>query len=90
LKALRAKINGLENQIADLGISPTFIASENPAVSHPQATIRIRGVFTDKADPVPAGVPGFLGALPKDGPQNRSAWPVARRPRQSAHRRGYG
>jgi hypothetical protein len=71
LKTLRAKVNALEKQIDDLGISPTFIASENPAVSHPQANIRIRGVFTDKADPVSAGVPGFLGALPKDGPQNR-------------------
>jgi hypothetical protein len=28
-------------------------------------------VFTDKADPVAAGVPGFLGSLPADGPQNR-------------------
>ena len=71
LKALHAKVDELEKQIDDLGIAPTFIASENPAVAHPSANIRVRGVFTDKADPVPAGVPSFLGSLPKDGPQNR-------------------
>jgi hypothetical protein len=71
LKALRTKIADLEKQIEDLGLAPTFIASENPAVPHPSAYIRVRGVFTDKADPVMAAVPSFLGSLPKDGPQNR-------------------
>jgi hypothetical protein len=71
LKELRAKVDGLEKQIDDLGIAPTLVASENASISHPQANIRIRGVFTDKADAVPAGVPSFLGALPANGPQNR-------------------
>jgi len=71
LKPLRAKISELEKQIEALGLAPTFIASENPAVPHPSAYIRVRGVFTDKADKVMAAVPAFLGSLPKDGPQNR-------------------
>jgi hypothetical protein len=71
LKPLRSKIDDLEKQIEEMGLAPTFIASENRAIPHPSAFIRVRGVFTDKADRVMAGVPTFLGSLPKDGPQNR-------------------
>jgi hypothetical protein len=71
LKPLRTRIDELEKQIEDMGLAPTFIASENPAVPHPSAHIRVRGVFMDKADRVMAAVPAFLGSLPKDGPQNR-------------------
>jgi hypothetical protein len=71
LAPLRRRIADLEKQIDALGLAPTFVASENPAVSHPSAQVRIRGVFTDRADTVLAAVPSFLGKLPGDGPQNR-------------------
>src|SRR5256885_9488920 len=51
----------------------TLVMSENAAVTHPGATIRIRGSFTSKAGDVEAGVPAFLGTLPADQPQNRLA-----------------
>jgi hypothetical protein len=71
LAPLRRKVADLEKQIDAVGLAPTFVASENPAVPHPTAQIRIRGVFTDRSETVSAGVPSFLGTLPADGPQNR-------------------
>ena len=71
LAPMREKIAALQNQIEALGLQTTPVLSENPAVAHPTTQLRIRGVFTDRAEEVPAGIPGFLGALPADGPQNR-------------------
>jgi hypothetical protein len=71
LAAMREKIAALQSQIEALGLQTTPVLSENPAVAHPTTQLRIRGVFTDRDEEVPAGIPGFLGALPEDGPQNR-------------------
>lgn len=73
LAPMREKIAELQDQIEALNLQQTPILSENPAITHPTAQLRIRGVFTDRAEDVSAAVPGFLGALPKDGPQNRLA-----------------
>jgi hypothetical protein len=73
LAPMREKIADLQEQIDALNLQPTPILSENPAIQHPTTQLRIRGVFTDGADDVSAAVPAFLGALPKDGPQNRLA-----------------
>jgi hypothetical protein len=71
LAPMREKIAALQSQIEALGLQTTPVLSENPAVAHPTTELRIRGVFTDRAEEVTAGIPGFLGALPADGPQNR-------------------
>src|SRR5262245_35807588 len=81
LAPMREKIAELQSQIETLGLQTTPVLSENPAVAHPTTQLRIRGVFTDKAEDLPAGIPGFLGALPADGPQNRlglAQWLVGR------------
>jgi hypothetical protein len=71
LAPMRRQISALRKQIEGLGLAPTFVMADNPAVTHPSTQLRVRGVFTDRADEVPAAVPGFLGKLPADGPQNR-------------------
>jgi hypothetical protein len=73
LAPMRERIAELQDQIEALNLQQTPILSENPAIAHPTTQLRIRGVFTDRAEEVSAAVPGFLGALPKDGPQNRLA-----------------
>jgi hypothetical protein len=81
LLPVRDKIEELEDQVTALGIPTTLVMSENPAITHPTATIRIRGSFTSKAEEVPAAIPEFLGKLPADQPQNRLAlakWLVSR------------
>jgi len=70
---MREKVAELQDQIEALNLQQTPILSENPAITHPTTQLRIRGVFTDRAEEVSAAVPGFLGALPKDGSQNRLA-----------------
>ena len=71
LAPMRREIASLKKQIEGLGLAPTFVLSDNLAVKHPTTQLRVRGVFTDRAEEVPAAVPGFLGALPSNGPQNR-------------------
>jgi hypothetical protein len=71
LAPMRREINALKKQIEGLGLAPTFIMADNPAVKHPSTQLRVRGVFLDRAEDVSAAVPGFLGKLPADGPQNR-------------------
>ena len=61
----------LQQQLAALRIPTTLVASENMATDQPSTSIRIRGDFTQKADEVPAGIPGFLGTLPEGAPKNR-------------------
>jgi hypothetical protein len=71
LAPMRREIAALRKQIEGLGLAPTFVMADNPAVKHPSTQLRVRGVFMDRAEEVPAAVPGFLGKLPADGPQNR-------------------
>jgi len=81
LLPIRNKIKELQAQVQALGIPTTLVMSENAAVQHPDATIRIRGSFTSKNGDVQAGIPSFLGSLPSNEPQNRLAlakWLVSR------------
>jgi hypothetical protein len=81
LLPIRNTIKDLQAQVQALGIPNTLVMSENSAVAHPGATIRIRGSFTSKAGDVEADVPSFLGTLPSDQPKNRLAlakWIVSR------------
>lgn len=81
LAGIRDTIKGLQAQVQALGIPTTLVMSENPAVTHPGATIRIRGSFTSKSGDVEADIPSFLGTLPPDQPKNRLAlarWLVSR------------
>ena len=66
-------LGSVRQQIEALRIPTTLVASENLTVSQPSTTIRIRGDFTQKADEVRAGIPGFLGTLPDGAPKNRLA-----------------
>jgi hypothetical protein len=71
----------LRQRLEDLRIPTTLVLSENTAVAHPSTHLRIRGDFTKKGDEVRAAVPGFLGQLLADGPQNRlglARWLVSR------------
>jgi hypothetical protein len=81
LLPLRNQIKELQAKVTALGIPTTLVMSENSAVTHPGATIRVRGSFTSKAGEVEAAIPEFLGKLPADQPQNRLAlakWLVSR------------
>jgi len=81
LLPIRNAIKDLQAQVQALGIPTTLVMSENTTVTHPGATIRIRGSFTSKAGDVEASIPSFLGTLPADQPQNRLAlakWLVSR------------
>jgi hypothetical protein len=81
LAPIRDTIKDLQAQVQSLGIPTTLVMSENAAVQHPGATIRIRGSFTSKSGDVQAGIPAFLGTLPAGEPQNRLAlakWLVSR------------
>lgn len=81
LLPVRNEIKDLQAKVTELGIPTTLVMSENSAVTHPNATIRIRGSFTSKSDEVQAAIPEFLGKLPADQPQNRLAlakWLVSR------------
>jgi hypothetical protein len=81
LKPVRDEIKALQKQLTALGIPTTLVMSENAAVTHPSATVRVRGSFTSKAEEVQAAIPEFLGKLPADQPQNRLAlakWLVSR------------
>lgn len=71
LAPIRNTIKGLQADVQALGIPSTLVMSENSAVTHPGATIRIRGSFTAKAGDVQASVPSFLGAIPAGQPSNR-------------------
>jgi hypothetical protein len=78
---MRREIAALKKQIEALGLAPTFVMADNPAVTHPTTQLRVRGVFTDRAEEVPAAVPAFLGTLPANSPQNRlglAQWVVGR------------
>src|ERR1035441_3430804 len=59
LAPIRNTIKDLQAQVQTLGIPTTLVMSENPAVTHPSATIRIRGSFTSKSDEVQAAIPSF-------------------------------
>jgi mono/diheme cytochrome c family protein len=81
LAALRGQLQELRRKVAALKIPTTLILSENPSVSHPSTQIRVRGDWTKRGAEVMAAVPGFLGALPAEGPQNRlglARWLVSR------------
>ena len=81
LAPIRNTIKDLQSQVQALGIPTTLVMSENPAVTQPNATIRIRGSFTAKNGDVQASIPSFLGTLPANEPQNRLAlakWLVSR------------
>jgi hypothetical protein len=81
LAPIRNTIKDLQAQVQTLGIPTTLVMSENPAVTHPSATIRIRGSFTSKSDEVQAAIPSFFRTLPADEPQNRltlAKWLVSR------------
>ena len=81
LLPIRNTIKDLQAQVQALGIPTTLVMSENAVITHPGATIRIRGSFTSKGADVEAGIPSFLGTLPAGEPQNRlglAKWLVSR------------
>jgi hypothetical protein len=81
LASAREELRKLRAQMDALGIETALVLAEGAKGEEPCDFVRIRGVFSAKADKVCADVPSVMHPLPEGAPRNRlglAAWLASR------------